>query len=182
MRRARTLRSQLALVPDVPRTTAPGKRFTFLVPPVQPAIGPQLTRRSNRPRSQTAPVPNTPRTTIRKRGFTLPFSRNREQKVDSPSADNGRKIQAPPGVTHPTRPETPALSPVLSASHNSDPSDWKYVISGLIDAIFSDSDKVKAIGQLSGDCAQIFADMIYEVYLCALLSPKTTSTNFRWGF
>ena len=87
-------------------------------------------------------------------------------------------------VENPARPEAPPLSPVLSTHHGSDPSNWKYVISGLIDAIFSDSDKVKAIGNLRGDDAQIFTDMVYEVYLCSfkISSPKATLTNFLSGF
>jgi len=194
IKRTRNQHSQTAPVPSSPRTTAPKKRFTLpLVFSVQPGTGTQSIKRPKELHSQAASVPSIPRTTAPKKRFTLSFPRigrrNHEQMVDPPSAENaivtppwGWQVQAPPDVAHPTCPEAPPLSPSSSTHHDSNPSDWKYMVSGLIDSIFSDSDEVKAIGRLHGDDAQNFTDMVYEVYLCAVSSSKTTTTNFRSGF
>jgi len=63
----------------------------------------------------------------------------------------------------------------------SDPPPWKRLISytlptheriSLITSIFSDRGEVEAVGQLSGDDAQTFIDIINEVGVCTLLAPK----------
>lgn len=58
---------------------------------------------------------------------------------------------------------------------------WKRLISrtlttderiSLIATIFSDSNQVETVGQLSGDDGQAFIDVVYEVSPCALLPTK----------
>jgi hypothetical protein len=74
----------------------------------------------------------------------------------------------------------------------SGPPVWKRLISGslsthervsLITSIFSDDDEVEAIGQVSGEGAQNFVDVVYEASLLVRLSPKggsvTSHQNFR---
>ena len=93
-------------------------------------------------------------------------------------------------VPHPAHPNVPPLSLALSTHHDLDPPGWKRLISGplamhertsLINTIFSDRHEVRVIGDLRGDDAQVFTDMVYEVYPCVLSSPKTKYTNFPSG-
>ena len=64
---------------------------------------------------------------------------------------------------------------------------WKRLIShtltmneriSLIMTIFLDDNQVKTVGQLSGDDAQIFVDMIYEASAHKLLRPRDKSIDF----
>jgi len=159
-------------------------------------------KRPKQPRSQTVPVPSVSRTTASKKRFTLPLHRSgshsREQNVDPRPEVQGRGtesaiVRSPWGwkvlwvVVKALGKflrvrKLPGIDRRLSAPHDSDPSEWECVIGGLIDVIFSDHDEVKAIGQLSGGDAQVFTDMVYEVHLCVLSSPKTATANFRSGF
>ena len=156
------------------------------VSPVQPEIIKNLIKRTKNLRSQPAPIPSTPKATAPWKWFKwlLPCigHHDHEQGVDPPSEAQGKgaRENALMDAVHPTYPEAPPLSPVLSTHHDSSFSGWGLVISGLIDTIFSDRDEVKGIGQLSGGDAQIFIDMVYEVYLYSLSSPKVTPTNIRW--
>ena len=45
----------------------------------------------------------------------------------------------------------------------------------LITMIFSDRNEIEMIGQLSGNDAQAFVDMIDEASLCALSPPELTA-------
>jgi len=187
---ARNLRSQSPPVPNTPRTIPPKKRFTLPVLAVRSGTGTQPMKRPNKPRSQTVLVPGSPGTAVSNKWYTLSFPRvgrrNREQQEDSPSTKNAITtspqewdVWVPLDLTPPMCPQAPPLSPVLSTHHDSSPSDWKFVIGGLIYTIFSDRNEVKEIGQLSGGDAQVFIDMVYEVRPCPLSSPKITFTNFR---
>jgi len=198
---ARNLRSQSPPVPNTPRTTAPKKRFTLPALAVRSGTGTQLMKRPKKPRSQTVPVPSVSRATASQRRFTLPLHRtsrrSREQSVDPRPEVQGRGAESAIvrsswgwkvlwvvvkalGKFLRVR-KLPGIDRRLSAPHDSDPSEWECVIGGLIDVIFSDRDEVKAIGQLSGGDAQVFTDMVYEVHLCVLSSPKTKCTNFSSG-
>jgi len=155
------------------------------VPPVQPGIITKLVQRVKNLRSQPAPVPNTPRAATLRKWFKwlLPWTgrHGHKQRVNPPSEAQGMgaRENTLPDVTHPAYPEAPPLSPVLSTHHDPNLPEWKYLISGLISTIFSDRDEVRAIGNLRGDDAQIFIDMVYEVYPYPLSPPKATSTNIR---
>ena len=70
---------------------------------------------------------------------------------------------------------------------NSEPPAWKTLISSpltaneriaLITTIFSDTTQAEMVERLSGDDAQIFTDMVYEVGPCAISRSKGKSVDF----
>ena len=167
--------SPTAPVPSKPRATTPQKRKRFMWP---------LSRTGRHNREQKT----SPRSEAQGRGMrenvivTLPWGwkvlwvvakvLGKFMRLRKPSGIDRRPShhQAPPDIAHPMLPEAPPLSPVLPTHHDFGPPDWKCLIGGLIDTIFSDCNEVRVIGHLRGDDARIFTDMVYEVYLCTLTS------------
>ena len=200
---ARKPRSQTPPIPNTPRITTPKERSTSSSPPVQSEAEAQPMKRPKQPRSKTVSVPSIPRMMTPKKRSTLPLpraSRHSDEQGEDPGSEAQERGTQENAIVPPPRGwkalravakaagkfmrliKTPRDDRGSSTQHDPDPLGWKYVVSGLINTVFSDRDEVKAIGGLRGDDAQIFTDMVYEVHSCALQYPETTTTNFRWGF
>jgi len=208
VKRTRNLRSQTASVPSIPRTTALIEPVTTPFPLIsrknceQAADAPLRGGRTRKNATHALRGWEPPRVVPVQEGIprkneisalwgwellrTLAEILGKILRFIGSLGIDGRPLhhRALLDVENPARPEAPPLSPVLSTHHDLDPPDWKCLFSGLISTIFSDENEVRVIGNLSGEDAQTFIDMVYEVYLYSfkISSPKATLTNFLSGF